>query len=159
VVIPVRSSSSAGRSWRANDFKIWRIYFNASEDRFVHHPVSPWLGVGTSRVVRFAGDIGRLAHERLVALLRVRGKAADGPLDMEPFEVIRDLLRDGDLPSIGGAPQLVKVYRHLNTQMFGVSWPRSGGPICVAGRPLLEYEHAEVPVVDPDNPTTLPIHS
>jgi hypothetical protein len=27
---------------------------------------------------------------------------------------------------------------------------------CVAGRPLLEYERAELPVLDPDNPTSLP---
>jgi hypothetical protein len=75
---------------------------------------------------------------------------------MEPFEVLVEMLRSGNHETIGGPPQLAKVYRHMNTQFFGVSWPDRRGSTTFIGRELLDYEQLDVPVLDPDEPTTLP---
>ena len=77
------------------------------------------------------------------------------PLDMEPFEVLRDMTREEAYPSIGGPPQVVKVYRHMNSLPFGVYWPtRESGVKTLLGRPLLDYEIPGAPVIDPDRPTS-----
>jgi hypothetical protein len=40
---------------------------------------------------------------------------------MGPFEVLRDVIREARCDSVGGPPQVAKVYRHLNTQFFAVN--------------------------------------
>ncbi len=106
------------------------IFFDPTADQFIHHPVRPWPGVSDPRIVRFAGDVAADAHGRLTALLKERGMTTSGELDMEPFDVITQLLREGKHHTIGGAPQVVKVYRHMNTQMFRrlMARPRGRAP-------------------------------
>ena len=73
--------------------------------------------------------------------------------NMEPFEVIRDLLRGADAhASIGGAPQGVKIYQYLSSAYLGVFWPKvRKGRLFLSGRPLLDYERATIKsVLDPD---------
>ena len=103
--------------------------------------------------MRFEGDHAREAYDRLRARLRDGAKLQAGGLDMEPFEVLRDMIRAGEHPEIGGPPQLAKVYKHLNSQFFAVPW-RVGDrdELCIAGRPMLSYERIEVPIIDPDGP-------
>jgi hypothetical protein len=75
---------------------------------------------------------------------------------MEPFEVLRDIIRSEKFPSVGGSPQVVKIYEHMNTVPFGVYWPdRASGQISVLGRPLMAYEKVGYSVIDPDNPTPI----
>ena len=70
---------------------------------------------------------------------------------MEPFEVLRDMLRENVSPHIGGAPQLMKVYPSSNSAIFGVLWPnRESNSVAVSGRKLLPYERLDCPVIDPD---------
>jgi hypothetical protein len=75
---------------------------------------------------------------------------------MEPFEVLVEMLRADRHETIGGPPQLAKIYRHMNAQLFAVTWPSGDGVPTLAGRELLSYEELNVPVLDPDHPTTLP---
>lgn len=51
---------------------------------------------------------------------------------MEPFEVIRDMLkeqwesqqkRSEKYRTIGGAPQMIKVYQYMNSRPVGMYWP------------------------------------
>jgi len=83
--------------------------------------------------------------------LRESGKLTSGGLDMEPLAVLRDMIRSEEYNSIGGPPQVVKVYRHMTCSPFGVYWPdRHSGQISVLGRPLLNYERPNLGVLDPD---------
>ncbi len=43
---------------------------------------------------------------------------------MEPFEALVRLLKRQIHDTIGGAPQMVKVYEHMNTKPIGVYWPQ-----------------------------------
>lgn len=58
-------------------------------------------------------------------------------LDMEPLEVISAMIRDSEYDSIGGHPQVVKIYQHLATVPFVVQWADDRS---LLGRPLLPYE-------------------
>src|SRR5207249_4591801 len=87
------------------------------------------------------------ANHRLRTLLYDgRAKTYSTGLDMEPLEVLRDIIRDQQFTSVGG-PQVAKVYQHLNVEFFGVLWD---GQATVAGRSLLSYERAWIPALDPD---------
>jgi len=70
---------------------------------------------------------------------------------MEPFEVLRDMLRSNRFPLIGGAPQIMKVYRHANCMPYAVYWPsKESREVSLMGRPLLDYERSSCLVMDPD---------
>jgi hypothetical protein len=101
--------------------------------------------------VAFAGDYIHDAKEKLREILRAKGRLKVGGFDMEPLEVLREMLRSDQYPLIGGPIQLAKVYEHMNCLPFGVYWPsRVNGQITVLGRPLLDYEAVQVPILDPD---------
>lgn len=145
-----------GFSWRSRCFRVWTLHYQDSLDKFTFRPARPWSGQkGTTRkTVTWIGDDSAVeeAKARLVALLRERGKLQSGGFDMEPFEVLRDIIRDGRYPSVGGAPQVAKVYRSLQTQHFAVRWPDYEGSLYAAGRRQLSYENLDLPVIAPDWP-------
>lgn len=146
-----------GFSWRDQQFRIWQLHYDESIDLFTFRPTTAWRGqLGRPRIVAWIGDAVPEAKSRLVTLLRARGRLTSGGLDMEPFEVLRDIIRDGHHPSIGGAPQLAKVYRSLRSQHFAVHWPDAEGPMHALGRRQLDFEVFDLPTIDPDKPA---IHS
>ncbi|WP_417478326.1 hypothetical protein [Maricaulis sp.] len=145
----------SGYSWKQGKFRIWELHFDSNIQKFTFRPVSAWRGQAAEarKVVKFVGDetVVAEAKERLTALLKSRGKIDSGSLDMEPFEVLRDLIREAKHPTVGGPLQFVKIYRHSNVVPFGVYWPdRTSGKTCVLGRPLLDYEKNPWSTIDPD---------
>ena len=66
--------------------------------------------------------------------------------------MVRDMLRDANhSETIGGAPQVTKVYQYMKSAPLGVYWPnKAGGVAHLQGRPLLGYERSERWVLDPD---------
>jgi hypothetical protein len=96
------------------------------------------------------------AKRMLVERLREGNRLSSGGLNMEPFGVLRDILRYKKFLSVGGAPQLVKIYEHMNAYAFGVYWPdRATGTVNLLGRPLMPYEKPPSGVIDPDDPLTV----
>jgi hypothetical protein len=71
---------------------------------------------------------------------------------MEPFEVVRDMLRySGHSETVGGAPQVVKVYQYMQTAALGIFWPdKKAGQIYLQGRRCLDYERIDNWLLDPD---------
>jgi hypothetical protein len=141
-----------GFSAEKGEFRLWRFYFSPTHRVYQAERIRP-LRVGT---FAFIGDVGRPARRRLGEMIG-EFQGGGGPLDMQPFEVARDLLREGQHDTIGGAPQLAKCYRHMNTEAFAVVWspdpPRLEPRPTLLGRPLLDYEQLGVPRVDADDPT------
>ncbi|MBY3213479.1 hypothetical protein HFO21_03510 [Rhizobium laguerreae] len=147
----------SGFSWKNKAFKVWTLHYDRSIQGFTFRPAKEWGGQagGTSKLIAYAGDNEPItaAKERLISLLRDRGKLNTGSFNMEPFEVLRDLIREGRHPTIGGSVQLVKIYEHANAVPVGVYWPSKGaGIISVLGRPLMNYERTPWGVIDPDAP-------
>lgn len=144
-----------GYSWKSGGFRVWKLHFDTEIDRYTFRRATPWRGQerGAHKVVAFAGDAAGAAKERLDDLLKQRDKNQTGSFDMEPFEILRDIIRDGSHPTVGGPPQLVKVYRFARTQAFAVAWPDARGSAATFGRQALGYESYAAPLIDPDNPT------
>jgi len=147
-----------GYSWKFRTFSSWRLHFEESKGKFSFRRSTKWAGQGNDalKYISFTGDedVVSAAKEKLIELLRARGKISVGSFDMEPLEVLRDLLREEKYPSIGGSIQLVKIYEHSNAVPVGVYWPdHKTGQICVLGRPLMHYERTPRGVIDPDLPS------
>ena len=77
-----------------------------------HHPI---VFAGTKAAVE-------LARDRIINLLKQRGRFKTSYFDMEPFEVLRDIIRENLFDDIGGPPQLAKIYQNGSTQVFAVRW-------------------------------------
>ena len=70
---------------------------------------------------------------------------------MEPLEVLVEFIRNEEYPTIGGPPQIVKIYRHSNYLPHNVYWPdRTSGVVTLFGRRLLVYEKRKFLTLDPD---------
>ena len=149
-----------GYDWREKCFRIWRICFDRQSKCFRAYERTGSNRFGSLGKIEFAGDPEWVVafRQNLKALCQERyGPDMRQPhssnFDLEPFEVIRSLLRNADADgSIGGAPQAVKVYQFQNSADIGIFWPAvAGGRLFLAGRPLLEYERATIKsVIDPD---------
>jgi hypothetical protein len=127
-------------TWVCYSSKLGRVVLKASKD-----PAEPRLGK-----IAFAGDQAPLARRLLLDKLN-RTDPARAVLDWTPFEVVRDMLRDPrHSETIGGAPQIVKVYQYMKSAALGVFWPDSSGVPHLQGRALLGYERTEKFVLDPD---------
>ena len=151
-----------GWSWRDQEFLLWRMHWSRGEKRMRHEPVK------ASRLgkIRFIGTRDRTkvdpslevvgeARGLLSKVLRKKhGVLRRGArLDMEPWEVLLSVLRSGRYPTVGGPPQLAKVYRYMDTRTFAVRWPDASGQLTLTGRHLLDEERTDAPVIDPDRPS------
>ena len=165
---PAATFLFGGYSWINKEFQLWSFSFRAGGKSFVADP-SNWVAYSkeANRVIyrksrrtrtdqylgeiAFAGDQAELAKQLLLDKLNQRAENQK-PLDMEPFEVIRDMLRDPrHSETIGGSPQVVKVYQYMKTASLGVYWPdRATGSVHLQGRACLGYEQVSPFILDPD---------
>jgi hypothetical protein len=143
----------AGYSWRLGRFVIFRYALARGSLPFIRSRNNVARGFGSERLFRFIGGPSNAARDRLRVVLEERGTIRGRGLDMEPLEVLNEFIKSPDYPDVGGSPQILKVYRHMNTQVFGVrSSIRGAELISYAGRPLLEYERLVTPIIDLDDP-------
>lgn len=151
--VPDTSFLFGGYSWKRDKFALWNLHYQNNYKIFTHRPISFWRGVAGEIKVSFTGDYVEDAKQRLVQKLKASDKLNTGSLDMEPLEVLRDMLLEGDkkYPLIGGAPQLLKVYKHMNRTPIAVKWNIDNKPhLTLLGRPLLSYEKTSYPIIDID---------
>lgn len=150
-----------GWSWRDQKFLLWRLYWSRGEGRMRHEPVNH----SRTGKVRFIGTRDRNgsdpslevvgeAKARLSRMLREKHGMlrTKRQLDMEPWEVLLEFLRSRRFPTVGGPPQLAKVYRYMDTRTFAVHWPDASFGLTLMGRHLLTDERTDAPIVNPDNP-------
>lgn len=156
-----------GYSWIKKRFELWRIGFSKGDRTFSADPAkwlcfSPKLNKVVIRasknpvdkrlgMIALAGDQARLARRLLLERLNA-SDPSKVELDWAPFEIVRDMLRDPTRSeTIGGAPQIVKVYQYMRSAALGVYWPDGiTGVPHLQGRALLGYERTEKFVLDPD---------
>lgn len=141
-----------GYCWKREKFQIWLFHYDKNIRKFTYRAASPWKGGNEEKYLVFAGDYEEDAKARLIELLREKGKINQGGFDLEPLEVLRDMIRSyGKDSRIGGAPQVLKIHKHLNITRYGVFWPnRESNQVSVMGRPLLDYERTDCKIIDLD---------
>ena len=140
----------AGWSWRLGKFRAYKVHFEATRRTvrrpvFVSTPVGsapPGLG-GTAGSPLYAtiGDAGRRLTSRLTQRLLVSPAPR---LDMEPLDALVELCADASTPTVGGVPQVAKVYRTMRSETFVVSMD---GTRAVGGRPLMPNENYDLRVL------------
>ena len=132
-----------GWSWRLGRFRAYNIVYEDAAKRFVSFAANraPKVigGLEASSVYSTIGDAGHAATSRMAA--ERRGAAL--PLDMVPLETIASLSLSPKFHSVGGPPQVMKVYRHMITETFAVQW---AGSETISGRPLLPKENHDLRV-------------
>lgn len=148
-----------GYSWFHKEFMIDRFEYDHYANRFQAHPVVK--GIGNFGKIAFIGDVRKQANHQLITLLRRRyGDASVLPsstlvrrYDMEPFEIIRDMLRSARPEgSIGGAPQLISLCQHMISKPLGIFWPdKKSNDVFVNGRPVFDFENIDSWIIDPDS--------
>lgn len=156
-----------GYSWQKKMFELWLIHFDQSIGGFAARPAGAvgystragFVRIAQGRnsvqqvgLVAFAGDQARVAKDKLQVLLKARTPAQiHDPLDWEPLAVVRDMLRDpARAHTIGGPPQVLKVYQYPCAEPFAVKWTTDSPKIFLQGREFLGYERTERFVIDPD---------
>lgn len=161
--IPSAEFLFGGYSWIRKRFMIWRIHFQKGMNSFEATPANGWKGEPWV----FAGDKTHVENARaqFTKLLRERNcgphQTKKFKLNWEPFEVIRDMLRDVNNnkikfrdESIGGAPQVLKIYEHLSSRYVAVDWDvphqKDGKGVFICGRKTLGYENSSIWILDPD---------
>ena len=149
----------AGYSWKYNKFQMWKIVYKARDNSFVAYETSTLMKnqlvvlIDTANNKEFDGRKlnENLIRRRLFLKMEENGKKVGDHFDMEPFEILRDIIRNDDDWAIGGTPQIIKVYKHLNSMPYGIYWPDKGSnQVTVMGRPILNYEVFRNPIIDPD---------
>lgn len=152
-----------GYSWYDKQFRFWKFNYNFDLKRYIARKPALIKDFGKCLI---AGDITYEGVRLLNQFLNKRreekisqNKAFTG-FDLEPLELLRDLLRDNEnnkgtdsyLRTIGGAVQIIKIYQHANAEPIGVFWPdkNSGNPNLL-GRYMQGYEHTDCIYMDLDN--------
>ena len=98
----------AGYSWRLKCFLIWKLHFDQNTNKYTFRPTRDWQGQkGAKKRIAFVGDTNAVsaAKASLVEKLRSSGRLTSGGLDMEPFEVLRDIIRSEKFPSVVVLPK------------------------------------------------------
>ncbi len=171
-VNPEASFVFGGYSWVKKQFELWTISYSSAERRFEARPAN-WIGFSAEAnkyIVRkvkspregpdhyyriaFAGDQAKKATQLLLDRLNAEKttvKIAKG-INWQPFEVVRDMLRDPlRSETIGGAPQVMKTYQYMQSAALGVYWPdKEHHQVYLQGRPCLGYERIDNWILNPD---------
>lgn len=147
----------AGFSWKLGRYVIHTLYYDLTLRKYTFRPAGAWGGqrlVLPERRKRIAvvGDYVGDFKDKLRVTLASKGRLGVGGFDMEPLEVLTEMLADSAFTKrtsqnsglIGGAPQLVKVYRYGSALPFAVAWQ---GNRYLFGRKLLSFERTLRPII------------
>lgn len=135
-----------GYSWFKKSFQLDKIRYIEKKKRFEH---SNYTKAPDKVSYAFIGDWSQTFGRRLAK--RIYAQSISG-LQLEPFELIRDQLRNsGENDTIGGAPQIVSVSQHMNSNHTAVYWPtKASGTVFLGGRQMLPFENFDNWILDPD---------
>lgn len=148
-----------GYSWATQSFRLWRYRYNKYNKLFEKQEFDSIFQNRFGKIV-FAGDAKDRLIKELVNVLKEKYgddySAFNGEgFDMEPFEALVSLLRKTNSEdTIGGPPQLVKIYRHMNCKPMGVYWPKKVDDLknrTLLGRKLFDNEQCDFSFIDPDS--------
>lgn len=118
-----------GWSWRRLRFEAYSYRYDRN-GKLVMSTISEF-NEARPYGVYFAGDAAPTAKTRLHQLLKERGaprpmrgqpdskeQAQKAKLDWEPLEILQDLIADGMERTVGGVPQLLKIYQYGMSESF-----------------------------------------
>lgn len=149
-----------GYSWIEKKFRIWKYIYSDYSDELTSNPISQHLFRGGQSVITAIGDQSKKYLDKLREFVKQKYASIKDikelkniPLDMEPFEVLCEMLKNssnGD--TIGGAPQIIKVHQYMRSSPLGVYWPEKDDDFTnrtLFGRKMFDYEDTDFWFIDP----------
>ena len=156
--IPDNEFIFGGYSWSEKRFRIWRYYYDKRDKCFAKDGKPHRIFSNIDGNIIAIGDQRENFKKVLRELLQERygpnvQNIAGLSLDMEPFEALCKMLTNvSRQATIGGAPQMIKVYQYMNSCPVGVYWPQRVDGCTnrtLLGRKLFDYEDTEYWFIDP----------
>lgn len=139
-----------GWSWRRLRFEAYSYRYDKS-GVLKMTPLVGELSPERPYGIYLAGDASRNARARLHRLKEERAlpvpiaghpeakdMARDANFDWEPLEVLLDLISDPEVRSVGGVPQILRIYQYGETETF--VWRTPEGHDYFGGRPVIKGE-------------------
>ncbi|MFC1713677.1 hypothetical protein ACFL6S_08415 [Candidatus Poribacteria bacterium] len=110
-----------GWSWQKQQFCIWHLYYSKDAKGFIFADrltgsVRPHAIIGTKESLADAKALLKKELDEDDEDDRLLG----GPFDMEPLKVLARMARETKYGTIGGAPQIAKVYKSGISEFFGI---------------------------------------
>lgn len=140
-----------GYSWKNTRFYIWELYYNPRDKEFQAKHQKTIMGNACAVILDGASEhlTMNVVRKRIFDCMARAGKARGSGMDMEPLEVLREIILNKEDRSIGGSIQVVKVGRHMNAMPYCIKWNEGDKQtITLFGRPLLGYENIPLLVMD-----------
>lgn len=138
-----------GWSWKENRFKLWKLFYNESSDKFESIDHSEKNANGHTFIL-LPNPPNILEDAELIYKKVIKNNLEGVELDMQPLELIIKISREKPIREVDGPPQVAKVYQSGINEFFGIFWPS------IEGKPYLYcrgYNDSEKPLVkyfDPD---------
>lgn len=125
-----------GFSWKFKKPILRIIEYVPRDKKYCAHEVKS-LKLSPIAVI---GDIDAISKVRtaIYKKLEADGVKDGGNWDMQPLSVLMDFIDDPYYTTIGGVPQLIKVFPYMRTQPWGVTY--GDNKVYFYGRRLLNYE-------------------
>lgn len=138
----------AGYSWEYKKFCIKEIKYNKFRNKFYANNVKTIKG---NRVGVIGNeDVVMSVRKEIYDELDKNGVLNKGAIDMEPLKILMKYIGDENIDTIGGHPQMLKIYPFMRVLPWGFVQTDSAGSkiITYYGRPLLDYETFPYPMYD-----------
>ena len=157
-----------GYSWVDKEFKLWTYSYRTHFGKFVKRGKKGRILSSINSNIMVIGDQRERFKQELRDIIWNKYGREIKPedqicLDLEPFEALCNLLQKAEnYETIGGAPQMVKVYQYLNSCPVGVYWPHKTNDYSnrtILGRRLFDYEDTDYWFIDPQTLHTNACHS
>lgn len=132
-----------GYSWKLEDFRIYQIDYDRKQRKMVARKVGTTCG----QPLGVIGNKESIPKVRYKIFQEIKVKKT---MDMEPLKVLCEYLDNPQYTTIGGYPQMIKIYPFMKTLPIGFIHESDGDNkfITYMGRPLLDYETFPYPMYD-----------
>lgn len=137
----------AGYSWREQKFCLYEIHYDKRNRKMVFRTPTTIKKVPFAVIGDFVPEVRRKIFQKLDA----DGVQDRGFVDLQPLDVLMEYINDesGEKRSIGGYPQMVKIYPFMRVLPIGFRQDKEGKKIITySGRPLMDFEVFPYPIYD-----------
>lgn len=130
-----------GYSWKLSDFMIYQISYDSRRRQMVAKKVGTTCG----QPLGVIGDREHISQVRYRIYQELEGCRT---MNMEPLKVLCEYLDNPQITTIGGYPQMVKIYPFMKVLPIGFVHKTANQAklITYMGRPLLGYETFPYPM-------------
>jgi hypothetical protein len=136
-----------GWNWRKEEFNVWDLCYATKEGKFL--PTERTTS-SRSKFCTFIGepdDVVNKADKFYKELLLERNKI-DGKLEMEPLEILINIINDENIREVGGSPQIARVKKNGHNEILGIQWRNS--PF-VLGKKYPSYSKPPINYIDSES--------